>query len=250
VLQLPRKKSSGRPWKKLLFTLTAVAFIVVALLFWQNRAARKRELAAVIQSSTVFAAPVTVEASSSGGIVDIPNLEAITLRNAGLLAIDYEPVSTPPSGSESSTEPNSMIVETMRQTTKAHILNQPALRLIPESLATTRDWQSFEDREHQRRGWIVPVGTRELLELTSIQEAGADTAQVQFTWLWKPNEVGRYFDINAQPQKSDRTSRHWSNPRLSSEYPFKGTADLNRSGNRWEVKAIRWDLEMTVKSIE
>jgi hypothetical protein len=243
ALQLTNEKSSGLAWRKLLLLLFVVAIVAIPLWVWQKRAARNRELAAAIQSSTLFAKPVTVEASSTGSVVDIPNPEAYTLRDAGLLTFHHEPVSEPKP--RSSAEPNPLLFRTMRRTSLDRILNQPALRLIPKDLTATRDWQAFEDREHHRHGWTVPVGTRELIELTSIEEADTATAQVQFTWKWKPNEVGRHFDISEQvPQSAPRWKRK-SNPRLSSELPYQGAAELSRTGNRWEVKTIKWNLEMT-----
>lgn len=244
ALQLTNEKSSGSPLKKLLLIIFVVAIVVIPFWVWQKRAARNREMAAAIRSSTLFAKPVTVEASSTGGFFDILNPEAIVLRGAGLLTIDNEPVSKPASAQPSLAEPNSVLIPMMRQTNQSRILNRPTLRLIPIDIAATRDWQTFEDREHHRSGWTVPVGTRELIELMSIEEAGTDTVQIQFTWKWKPNEVGRHFDINETVRQSDPHRRRKSNPRLSSEFPFKGTAELSRTGNGWEVKTIKWNLDM------
>lgn len=240
-LQLTNAKSSALPWGKLLLILIVVAMVAIPLWVRQKRAVRNRELATAIQSSPLFAKPVTVEASSRRD--DIPNPEAFVLRNAGLLTIDHEPLSTPASATPYWPEPNAILIRTMRRTNLDRILNQPVVRLIPKDTAASGDWQRFEDREHHRHGWTVPVGTRELIALTSIEGAGTDTVQVQFTWKWKPNQVGRHFDEHAQ-----HSDRHWgrrSNPRLSSEYPFKGTAELSRTGNRWEVKTIKWSLNMS-----
>lgn len=88
------------------------------------------------------------------------------------------------------------------------------------------------------------MGTRELIELTSIEEAGTDRVQVLFRWKWKPNDVGWHLDINPQTGKLDPPWKRKSNPQLSSGYPFKGTAEMSRIGNRWEVKSIKWNLEM------
>jgi hypothetical protein len=228
--------------KKLLLIILVVAIVAVPLWVWQKRAVRNRKIASAIQSSALFTKPVSVIASTSGDFVDIPNPEAYTLRDAGLLNFHHEPVNKPEQ--PSSAEPNPVLFRTMRRTSLDRILNQPALRLIPKDLAATRDWQTFEDREHHRHGWTVPVGTRELIELTSVEEADTDTAQVQFSWKWKPNEVGRHFDISEQvPQSAPRWKRK-SNPRLSSEFPFKGTAEVGRTANGWEVKSIKWDLRM------
>lgn len=237
--QLTNERSSGLHWRKLLLVLFVVAIAAIPVWVWQKTATRNRELAAAIQNSTLFAKPVTLEASTGANFADIPNPEAYTLRDAGLLTFHYEPVSEPEP--LSSAEPNPLFFRTMRRTALERIRDQPVLRLIPKDMGATRDWQAFEDREHHRHGWTVPVGTRELIELTSIEEADTD-AQVQFTWKWKPNEVGQHFDISEQvPQSAPRWKRK-SNPKLRSEFPFKGTAELIRTGNGWEVKTIQWNL--------
>jgi hypothetical protein len=113
--------------------------------------------------------------------------------------------------------------------------------LIPADTAATRDWEAFEDREHQRRGWMVPVGARELAGITTVEASDSDTAQVQFTWYWKPNAVGRHFDFSEQVRQSNPGAKRKSNPQLSSDVPLKGTAELSRTSNGWEVKTIKWD---------
>lgn len=221
----------------------------MAIPLWvrQKRAARSREMAAAIQSSALFSNPVTVVASSrTDRSNESPSLEALTLRDAGLLTIDDEP-SSRPSPPPSSPDPKPPHIRTIRRTT-LELIHESTLatvaRLTPKDIAATRDWQPFEDPEHQRRGWIVPVGNRELIELTSVEGADTATAQVQFTWYWKPNEVGWQFDINERSRKQNPSWKRKSHPDLSSGYPFKGTAEIGRIGNRWEVKSIKWDLEM------
>jgi hypothetical protein len=121
------EKFSGLPWRKLLLILIVVA--IVAIPFWvrQKRAARKQELAAAVKISTLFAKPVTVEAAGSLNDRNIPNAEAITLRDAGLLTITYEPVSEQASAPSSSAESNPILIRTMRPTYMARIRNQSEL---------------------------------------------------------------------------------------------------------------------------
>lgn len=222
--------------------------LIAAIPLWvRQRSARTREMAVVIQSSALFSKPVTVVASSkTSRSNESPSLEALTLRDAGLLTIDDEP-STPASPPPFSPDPNPPSIRTIRRTNLALMRDSTVAtvaRLIPKDIAATRDWQPFEDPEHQRRGWIVPVGNRELNEITSVEGTDTDAARVHFTWHWKPNEVGRHFDFNGQARQMNAHGRPKSNPVLSGEFPFKGTAELSRTANGWEVKSIKWDLTM------
>ena len=215
--------------------------LIVAIPVWvrQKRAARTREMAAAIQSSALFTKPVTVVASTKTSLsTEPPNFEALTLRDAGLLTIEYEYEPLP-----STPKPEPPLIRTMRRTYLARLRDSSVPGLIPKDIAASRDWESFEDPEHQRSGWIVPVGNRRLLELTSIVE-GSDTAEVQFNWNWKPNDVGLHFDNNEQTRKPGPRWKRKSNPALSSDFPFKGAAELTRTANGWEVKAIKWDFTM------
>ena len=221
--------------------------LIAAIPLWvRQRSARTREMAAAIQSSALFSKPVTVVASSkTSRSNESPSLEALTLRDVGLLTIDDEP-STRASPPPSPPDPKPPYIRTIRRTNLDLMRDSTVAtvaRLIPKDIAATRDWQPFEDPEHQRCGWIVPVGTRELLEVTSIVEVGTDTAHVQFKWNWKPNDVGWHFDINEKTRELNPGWKRKSHPDLSSGYSFKGTAELGRIGNSWEVKSIKWDLE-------
>ena len=228
------------------FFLIVGVVLIVAIPLWvrYQRSARNLEMAAAIQHSALFSNAVTLEASASTSLSREPvSLEALTLRDAGLLTIDS--VSTAPLASP---EPSPPLIRTIRRTYLARLRDAPVPRLVPTDTAVTRDWQAFEDPERQRQGWIIPVGARELTEITSIEEVSAETVQVQFKWNWKPNEVGRHFDITQPTGRPDPPWKRKSNPVLSTAFPFNATAELSRIGNKWEVKSIKWNFEAPRKA--
>ena len=235
-------RSSGKGLKKSL--LIVVVVVIAAIPLWvRQQSARAREMMAALQSSALLTQPVTVVASSkTSRSNEAPSVEALTLRDAGLLTIDYEPSTPAPPA------PDPPLIRTMRRTDLARIIDSPIARLNPKDIAATRDWEPFEDPEHQRRGWVVPVGSRQLNEITSVEGADTDAARVHFTWYWKPNEVGQHFDINEETRKPGPRWKRKSHPELSSGYPFKGTAELSWTGAGWEVKSIKWD--MTIPSVQ
>ncbi len=51
-------------------------------------------------------------------------------------------------------------------------------------------------------GWIVPLATREIVEVTLVRMIEADRAQVEFIWKWVPTRVGRAFVTNGDTFKS------------------------------------------------
>ena len=242
------EKSSSSPWKKVLVILLVVAAPVAALLVLRKWETRHGEFAEAIQSSPLFIKPVTVEATKTAHQAGFLNTEAETLYAAGLLIVLDEPDGTisvlsknqPPRSNVEypfAPPPEVKFDEIPNPLTKR--------RLIPKDVEATRDWTTFEDPNDQRSGFIVPVGSRQLDKITSVEKPDTITARVHFTWYWKPNDVGRHFDFNAQERAKDAHGRPKSSPELSSDFPYKGTADLSRNGAGWEVKSIDWNMKYT-----
>lgn len=242
------EKSSGSPWKKVLVILFVIAAPVATLFVLRKWETRHGEFAEAIQSSTLFTKPVTVEATKTAHTASRLNPEAQTLHTAGLLIVRDEPDGTitvldrkqPISPYPRSGDPPELnFVQVPNPMTKR--------RLIPKDVAATRDWTTIEDPNDLTSGFIVPVGTRQLDKITSVEKPDTVTARVHFTWYWNPNEVGQHFDSNEQARQKDPHGRIKSNPVLSSDFPYNGTAELSSTGAGWEVKSIKWDMKMPAR---
>jgi hypothetical protein len=66
----------------------------------------------------------------------------------------------------------------------------PALVLTPQGKAASAAWQSRPDLPTGSTLWSVPVGDRELLEVTGLTGAPDGSTVVEFNWKWKSNHMG------------------------------------------------------------
>lgn len=247
------RESSNFSWLKRLLVFLLIAIVAVLLVVWLRTRARNQAIVAAIQSSNLFAKQ-TVEACKLTGLYESPSAEAVTLQDAGLIFIEGEeknipsptqdrtPIckqygtfgTVPPSVAFSSANPGLCITPAVEMV-KAKVLN---LTLSPNGIAVASDWEKLENEK--KAGWIVPVGTRELIEVKFMEWRIPNKALVTFSWKWKPNEVGRYFDSSDVELSRNPHMRQKSYPVLSSRFPFEATAELAETSQGWEVKSIEW----------
>lgn len=62
----------------------------------------------------------------------------------------------------------------------------PAMALTPAGEAASATWTPSDEGV----AWMVPIGRRELLDVTELSEAPDGSTQVQFEWKWAPNDTG------------------------------------------------------------
>ena len=74
---------------------------------------------------------------------------------------------------------------------------------------------------------VVPLASKELTEVTSVQSGADGNPQVPFTWRWLPNEIGSALRSGTA---HDRYVK-----------PQRATATLLRDGANWTVLRIRGD---------
>lgn len=95
--------------------------------------------------------------------------------------------------------------------------------------------------------WRVPIGTRQVYEVEKVGEpattaAGVETREVEFSWRWVPNDVGKAFDTNGSafgPMNARARSvaelLGWSTSNL-----YRAVARLERrAGGDWRVAEIK-----------
>jgi hypothetical protein len=113
-------------------------------------------------------------------------------------------------------------------------------------------WERFDFTDatlgpwRKSKGWRVPLGVREFIEVRSVYPAAKGTLEhsaVDFTWRWKPNEVGRHFDLSGEAfLRLPDAARH-DMERLgfnNSSKIYTGTAILRFTEDGWSVEEIQF----------
>lgn len=228
--RVTNEESAGAPWKKFLLIFFLIAVVATPLLLWFRQSSQHQDMATAIKSSSQFTEPLTVEASQAKDATEKLSAEALTLVDAGLLAY------------EKSSYVGEPIVLSSGMLLARHLApthKYTRSRLSLKDTAVAQNWQTIEDE--QRTGWRVPVGSREFVEVTSVERPDSSNAKVTFTWRWKSNETGKHFDYDLYDSGKHRAPR--SNPILSSTHTYGGTAELIRADDNWVVKSIKWNMD-------
>lgn len=87
--------------------------------------------------------------------------------------------------------------------------------------------------------YIVPLAKKELVKVDSVTKITPTRAQVEYTWKWKPNELGTIFDASGPTVKSFNT---WDRSTLIEKYgadfysagPQKITIILVKGAKGWK----------------
>jgi hypothetical protein len=91
-------------------------------------------------------------------------------------------------------------------------------------------------------GYTVPLAERQLVAVSKVTMSGRDTAYVQFTWKWAPNELGDAFDAAGPLVKSFNT---WDRSTLIQNYgvafyhaePAQAALTFVRGDRGWKLAA-------------
>jgi hypothetical protein len=87
--------------------------------------------------------------------------------------------------------------------------------------------------------YSVPLAQKELVKVDNVTKISPSRAQVEYTWKWKPNELGAIFDASGPTVKSFNT---WDRSTLIQKYgadfysadPQKITVILVKGANGWK----------------
>lgn len=263
TVAVERPKSRGIPlWLKLagvggvllvvLVAVAAVALVMTAKKSYSNRYAHFEN---AIRVSSKFKEPVTEDVgrysyydSESGGFQQEATPSAYKLSELGLIYIHVGNFSDVPTNYNSQgkvvIDPSTGLVP--------HSYRHITLEPIGKGQADSVNWESYEDKKDGKVGWKVPIGERELLRVVQVMSVremsggGASEDMVaSFTWRWKPNEVGQAFDKANPSYVAPNSPRTFGRSSFevevnNSKATYWGTAELIKTGDRWEVGRVSW----------
>lgn len=66
----------------------------------------------------------------------------------------------------------------------------PAMTLTPAGEGVSATWSRGRVASNEGVEWAVPIGRRELVGIKALKAAPAGSTQVEFEWMWTPNETG------------------------------------------------------------
>lgn len=100
--------------------------------------------------------------------------------------------------------------------------------------------------------WHVPIGDREFGAVTKVgeihNEGQGDTVDVEFSYKWRPNNIGLAFD-KATAADAIPTSARKAAELLTwdSRKPYLAVAHMERIGNQWKVAGVTFSSEESVR---
>lgn len=104
----------------------------------------------------------------------------------------------------------------------------PAIALTPAGHAASAQWTRGHDIPSEGIAWAVPIGRRELIEVTGLTAAPDGSTQVGFDWKWTPNETGLAL------RKSVRDAN------VFFDQARKGRASCRQSDDDWRCQLGMW----------
>jgi len=95
--------------------------------------------------------------------------------------------------------------------------------------------------------WNIPIGSREITRIESVNEAVPDMVELAIHWRWHPNKIGEGFDgsgstIGSLPKDAQDVARSLG---WNSQTEYTAQARLRRVGGIWEVQYIGFPNELT-----
>jgi len=112
----------------------------------------------------------------------------------------------------------------------------------------------LDRRQLQRdRGWRIAVGAREFVKVDQIHnwkdvnvQLPVNELAIDFTWRWRPNELGEPFDSRSAAFESLPDSvqeeAKTSGVRMNTADPMHSRAFLRRDGDAWKLHLIDWSF--------
>lgn len=261
-VERPSVSSLLAPTRAKLGVAGAVVFVVAAaflLVLWGYGKTETGTLQAeLIEQSFDFRTPVTVSFSERGEEV-APGVEV--LRELGLVEYRRGMLTLRSISSN-------VAVWTEDLSPRARGDRVPSARPVQFAEVTlttvgakeSEGWATFQSANSdvspwgEARGWRVPLGAREFLEVKGMQPLGegrTDLMSVDFTWRWRPNGLGRHFDVSGEeftrlsaPGQLSAMTRHFND----STKTYTGRAVLNLAGGRWSAGNITFEEDGKAKT--
>jgi hypothetical protein len=217
--ELEMEKKQGGGFGPLLIILLLVGLVVGGLgyVIWQGKQTLKPEEAAQIITATLAEkGPASVRFHS------------------GLVTYDINDTTTDPH---------------YRLLTKLGIVNtKPAkngalqVDLTPQGeqrLLVIPEFQKTADKKGVI-AYKVPLATKELVKVEKVTWLSPTSSQIEYTWKWKPNDLGKDFDATGSAVKSFST---WERATLIQKYgvdfysaePIRETVRLSKKDGKWQM---------------
>jgi hypothetical protein len=105
----------------------------------------------------------------------------------------------------------------------------PVMVLTDAGKAASTAWQSRPTSAPLENGtvWTIPIGDRTLSEVTGLTDAPDGSEIVEFTWKWRPNQLGDTLQASVEQA------------RAFFQRARKGTADCRRWDDGWRCALTR-----------
>lgn len=113
-------------------------------------------------------------------------------------------------------------------------------------------WERFDFTDatlgpwRKSQGWRVPLGVREFIEVRRVYpgiKGVLELSDVEFTWRWKPNDMGRHFDLAGEAFLRLPDTARAAVERLefnNSSKIYTGVATLRFANGEWSVDEIQF----------
>lgn len=121
--------------------------------------------------------------------------------------------------------------------------------LTEKGVAESVNWQTTEEpyprASEKALWWHVPIGSREITGIESVNEPTPNMVDVAIHWRWHPNKIGEGFDcggsvIGSLPGDAQDVARSLG---WNSHTEYTAQARLRRVGGGWEVLYIDFPNE-------
>jgi hypothetical protein len=100
----------------------------------------------------------------------------------------------------------------------------PVMVLTEAGKSASAAWQAGPGSSGKGTAWTIPIGQRELVDVTGLTDAPGGSKLVEFEWKWAPNRLGTTLDESiAEASVFFRKSR-------------KGSADCQRWDDGWRCR--------------
>ena len=123
------------------------------------------------------------------------------------------------------------------------------ISLTEKGVGESANWRStaepYPGASEKALWWLVPIGTREITGIESVNEPEPKMVDVAIHWRWHPNQIGEGFDcggsvIGSLPEDAQASARSLG---WNSQIEYTANATLRRVGRVWEVVYINFPNE-------
>lgn len=191
-LELEKKEGGGFGPLIIIFALVAIFVGGIGYIIWQNRQTLKPEEAAqVIQAQFAAQGPASLH------------------FHTGMVA---------PSVNDKPTDPHYKLLQ------KAGLLTVKPGKGMAMNIALTPDGEkkitaipefAKSTEEDGTTLYTVPLATKQLVQVVKVTKITPSKAQVEYTWKWRPNDMGELFEASGPAVKAFNT---WDRSTLIQKY--------------------------------